>query len=148
MRGGHLLLACLCAGAAFAQGGTKPGLSDSARGPTPVLEAPVPPRLANWVNDDEKRPRSFDMQPPTIPHRIDGYQIDSKFNKCLDCHAREKTAFSQAVPVSPTHYFDRQGKQLPTISTRRYFCLQCHVAQEPVKAIVPNTFEPLARSKP
>ena len=52
------------------------------------------------------------MQPPTIPHRVDGYQVDKNFNKCLDCHARAKTEFSQAIPVSATHYIDRSGKVL------------------------------------
>ena len=56
------------------------------------------------------------MQPPTIPHRVDGYQVDKNFNKCLDCHARAKTEFSQAVPVSATHYIDRSGKVLDHIS--------------------------------
>jgi nitrate reductase NapA len=54
--------------------------------------------------------------------------------------AREKTPFSQAVPVSETHYLDRAGKVLDRISTRRYFCMQCHIAQEAVPPLVDNTF--------
>lgn len=114
---------------------------DAARGPVPILDATKPPRLTNWVNDDDRKPRNYDMQPPVIPHRVDGYQVDRNFNKCLDCHARERTGFTRAVPVSPTHYIDRSGKVLPTISTRRYFCMQCHVAQEPVQPLVRNGFE-------
>jgi cytochrome c-type protein NapB len=97
--------------------------------------------LGNAVNDDVRRPRNYDKQPPIIPHRVDGYQVDKNFNKCLDCHARAKTDFSQAVPVSETHYMDRSGKVLPQISTRRYFCPQCHLAQDPVPALVGNSFE-------
>src|SRR5262245_30680479 len=67
---------------------------DAARGPIAVPDTTQPPRLGNTVNDDVKRPRNYDMQPPTIPHRIDGYQVDKNFNKCLDCHARGKTDFS------------------------------------------------------
>ncbi|MEY4564875.1 MAG: hypothetical protein RLZZ618_4152 [Pseudomonadota bacterium] len=115
---------------------------DAARGPAPVLQTTTPPRLTNWSNDDQKRPRNYAMQPPTIPHRIDSYQVDRNFNKCLDCHALARTEFSQATPVSPTHYYNRDGKQLKSISTRRYFCLQCHVAQEPVQPIVGNSFSP------
>lgn len=143
----HIVLAALClvGGTAFAQQkASAPASSaffDAARGRTPIPESTDPPRLTNWVNNDERRPRNYDMQPPTIPHRIDGYQVDRNFNKCLDCHALERTGFTQAVPVSPTHYIDRAGKTLPTISTRRYFCLQCHVAQEPVRGIVGNSFE-------
>lgn len=113
---------------------------DAARGPTPITGTTEPPRLGNQVNDDKRVERNYSQQPPVIPHRIDGYQVDKNFNKCLDCHAREKTAFSQAIPVSATHYIDRSGKVLDHISTRRYFCKQCHVAQENVPSLVGNGF--------
>lgn len=115
-------------------------LVDAMRGKTPILQATQPPRLSNAVNDDNRMPRSFAQQPPVIPHRVDGYQIDRNFNKCLDCHARGKTEFSLAVPVSSTHYMNREGKVLAQVSTRRYFCMQCHVPQEPVKPLVGNSF--------
>ena len=120
--------------------GAPPGLTDPARGPVAIPEATQPPRLGNAVNDDVRRPRNFDLQPPTIPHRIDGYQVDKNFNKCLDCHARAKTDVSQAVPVSDTHYRDRSGKVLDHVSTRRYFCMQCHVPQDAVRPLVGNSF--------
>jgi cytochrome c-type protein NapB len=113
---------------------------DTLRGPVPITATTEPPRLGNAVNDDNRPKRNYSAQPPIIPHRIDGYQVDKNFNKCLDCHAREKTAFSQATPVSATHYIDRSGKVLDRISTRRYFCKQCHVAQENVPPLVGNTF--------
>ena len=117
--------------------------SDGLRGPTPIPETTRPPRLGNAVNDDQRLPRNYDLQPPIIPHRVDGYQIDKNFNKCLDCHARDKTGVSLAVPVSRTHYVDRAGKVLDRVSTQRYFCRQCHVPQQPDKAPVGNTFRPL-----
>jgi cytochrome c-type protein NapB len=54
------------------------------------------------------------------------------------------------VPVSESHYVDRRGLQLPQVSTRRYFCMQCHVAQEAVQPLVGNTFRGLevAAQKP
>ena len=113
---------------------------DAMRGPTPIIATTEPPRMGNAVNDDNRLKRNFSYQPPIIPHRIDGYQVDKNFNKCLDCHAREKTDFSQAIPVSKTHYIDRSGKTLDHISTRRYFCKQCHVAQENVAPLVGNGF--------
>jgi nitrate reductase (cytochrome), electron transfer subunit len=113
---------------------------DPLRGPVAITATTTPPRLGNAVNDDHRLARNFSQQPPVIPHRIDGYQVDRNFNKCLDCHARGRTAFSQAVPVSSTHYVDRAGKVLEHISTRRYFCKQCHVAQEPVAPLVDNGF--------
>ena len=114
---------------------------DAMRGPVPIPDATHPPLLGNAVNNDVRRPRNYDLQPPIIPHRVDGYQVDRNFNKCLDCHARAKTAFSQAVPVSATHYIDRSGKVLDHVSTRRYFCMQCHVAQDPVQPLVGNSFQ-------
>jgi cytochrome c-type protein NapB len=114
--------------------------ADALRGPTPITATTAPPRLGNAINDDNRPKRNYSQQPPIIPHRIDGYQVDKNFNKCLDCHAREKTAFSQATPVSATHYIDRNGKVLDRISTRRYFCKQCHVAQENVPPLVGNGF--------
>jgi cytochrome c-type protein NapB len=115
-------------------------LVDAMRGPTAITATTEPPRLGNAVNDDVRLKRNYSYQPPVIPHRIDGYQVDKNFNKCLDCHAREKTDFSQAVPVSKTHYIDRSGKTLDHISTRRYFCKQCHVAQDNVPPLVGNAF--------
>jgi nitrate reductase (cytochrome), electron transfer subunit len=116
-------------------------LVDAARGPTPVTEEATPARLGNAINDDVRLKRNHRYQPPVIPHRVDGYQVDKNFNKCLDCHARAKTQFSQAIPVSATHYFDRDGKVLDHVSTRRYFCQQCHVAQDAVPPLVGNAFK-------
>lgn len=130
----------LCVGAAIVAVQAQP-FTDAARGPTPIVESTKPPQLGNAINDDLRRTRNYTMQPPTIPHRVDGYQVDKNFNKCLDCHARAKTAVSQAVPVSITHYMDRDGRMLGQVSTRRYFCMQCHVAQDAVRPIVPNTFQ-------
>ena len=137
----RVLISALGLMAAVAWAQSSPNLVDAARGPVPVPELTHPPLLGNAVNDDVRRPRNYDMQPPTIPHRVDGYQIDKNFNKCLDCHARAKTEVSQAVPVSATHYIDRSGTVLPQISTRRYFCMQCHVAQDAVQPIIGNSFE-------
>jgi cytochrome c-type protein NapB len=139
----HLtLLLCLCAGLATAQP-QQPArpFTDAARGPTPITETTKPPPLTNAINDDVRRTRNYAMQPPTIPHRVDGYQVDKNFNKCLDCHARAKTEMSQAIPVSVTHYMDRDGRMLGQVSTRRYFCMQCHVAQDAARPIVANDFQ-------
>ena len=136
-----LLAAVLPLAVAFAQTpASAPGFKDAARGATPIPAESSPPQLRNAINDDNRLKRNYSLQPPIIPHRVDGYQVTKDFNKCLDCHARERTAFSQAVPVSETHYIDRNGKVLPRISTRRYFCQQCHVAQEPVPPLVGNGF--------
>ena len=115
-------------------------LVDPLRGPAPIVEEAMPPRLGNAINDDQRVRRNHPDQPPVVPHRVDGYQVDRNFNKCLDCHARERTELSKAIPVSRTHYVDRAGKVLDRVSTRRYFCQQCHVAQDAVAPMVGNTF--------
>ena len=136
-----VLMLCMTAGMAVAQQQPARTFTDAARGPTPILETTKPPLLGNSINDDLRRTRNYAMQPPVIPHRVDGYQVDKNFNKCMDCHARGKTDVSQAIPVSITHYMDRDGNVLGQVSTRRYFCMQCHVAQDNVRPIVNNTFQ-------
>lgn len=99
-----------------------------------------PAKLTDAVNNDQKRSRAYPMQPPTIPHKIDGYQIDKKANQCMSCHARQRVHESQAPMISVTHFMDRDGNFLAEVSPRRYFCTQCHVPQMGSKPIVENTF--------
>jgi cytochrome c-type protein NapB len=129
-----LLLACT---AAAAQG----TLVDRMRGPVPIAEEPKPPPLGNAENRDVRRERSYSMQPPTIPHKIDNYQVDLNVNACLNCHRRGRAAETQAIAVSVSHYMDRDGNFLAEISPRRYFCEQCHVVQHDAKPLVGNRFE-------
>ena len=100
-------------------------LADPMRGRTAVGDESKPPPMHPVENKDQRRERAYSMQPPTIPHKIDGYQVDKRFNRCLDCHAREKAFESRAVPLSVTHYMDRTGNVLGEVSPRRYFCNQC-----------------------
>ncbi len=102
---------------------------------------PDPPRMAAVENKDIKRKRAYPMQPPTIPHKIDNYQVDINANKCMSCHSRKLSEDSQAPMVSVTHYMDRDGNFLADISARRYFCNQCHVVQHEVKPTLENQFE-------
>jgi cytochrome c-type protein NapB len=95
----------------------------------PVAEIPV-------ENRRQQRMRETDRAVAVLDHA----RVDRRLER-LDCHARAKTEVSQAVPVSATHYIDRSGKVLPQISTRRYFCMQCHVAQDAVLPLVGNSFE-------
>ncbi|MDX1594586.1 MAG: nitrate reductase cytochrome c-type subunit [Gammaproteobacteria bacterium] len=114
---------------------------DSMRGQVPVDSEPQAPRMANVENRDLRRERNYPMQPPTIPHKIDQYQVDLNTNKCLSCHSRRRVEESQAPMVSVTHYMDRDGNFLAEVSPRRYFCGQCHVPQTDARPLVDNTFE-------
>lgn len=109
------------------------------RGTAPDQESPAP-RISNFEDNSEKRPRNYPEQPPTIPHDIEGYQIDRNANKCLSCHARSRTGDSGAPMVSITHFMDRDNQFLAAVSPRRYFCTQCHVPQKEVEPLVGNSF--------
>jgi len=139
-----LLLVAAGATAQTAQvGGTRGTAvhSDSMRGPTAIADETKPPPLTNPENKDVRRERVYSMQPPTIPHKIDNYQIDKNVNMCLNCHSRGRAPLTQAVAVSVSHYMDRDGNFLAEVSPRRYFCEQCHVAQVEAKPLVENRFE-------
>jgi len=109
-------------------------------GGTLTQDQPAPP-LAADENKDIRRERNYPEQPPTIPHTIAGYRIDTNSNKCLSCHSRANSARVQAPMISITHYMDRDGQPLAAVAPRRYFCVQCHVPQKDVKPLVGNTFE-------
>lgn len=111
------------------------------RGNAPLNQEGEAPPLAKPENNDKKRKRNYPMQPPVIPHNIQGYQVDTKVNKCLSCHARKRAEDSQAPMISVTHYMDRDGNFLADVSPRRYFCFQCHVEQTDAKPLVKNTFK-------
>ena len=132
-----LLAVAIAAGASSLTAQT---VTSGLRGPTPLNdEGPAPPMLPNR-NTSEREVRNYPEQPPVIPHAIDGYQVDLNGNKCLSCHARARTGESQAPMVSITHFMDRDGQFLASVSPRRFFCTQCHVPQHEVKAPVENTF--------
>ena len=136
----------LAMGAAVAQG--TPGLVNGLRGNTPLAEEGKPPPLPKTVNDDQRRARSYPAQPPVIPHQTDNYQVDLRFNKCMDCHGRARTQESGAPMVSVTHFQDRDGNMLGEISPRRYFCTQCHVPQADTRVPVKNTFQDFYNVQP
>ncbi len=96
--------------------------------------------MVNAENNDKKRVRSYAMQPPTIPHKTDNYQVDRFANKCMTCHSRTRAPETQATPISINHYQDRDGNFLADVSPRRYFCEQCHVVQMETEPIVKNRF--------
>ncbi|HEY5802716.1 MAG TPA: nitrate reductase cytochrome c-type subunit [Lysobacter sp.] len=114
---------------------------DALRRGVPVDQEAAPLPMARVENVDRKRERAYPMQPPTIPHAIDGYQVDKNSNRCMLCHARANAEKFQAPPVSVTHYMDRDDQFLASISSRRYFCNQCHVVQTDAPVLVTNTFE-------
>jgi cytochrome c-type protein NapB len=115
-------------------------VSSGLRGSTPLNEEGPAAPIAPLRNSAEKETRNYPEQPPVIPHTTEGYQIDMNGNKCLSCHARARTGESQAPMVSITHFMDRDGQFLASVSPRRFFCTECHVPQSMVTPPVTNDF--------
>ena len=133
-----LFAGLLTAGLVLAQ--NAPSVTLPLRGPTPLDEVAAAPRMTPQKNTAEKETRNYPEQPPVIPHSIEGYQVDLNGNKCLTCHARARTGESKAPMLSITHFMDREGQFLASVSPRRFFCTQCHVPQYDAKAPIDNTF--------
>lgn len=109
------------------------------RGGTP-LEQDNPATVHRQERDHPVSDRDFVQQPPLVPHTVSGYQITKNYNKCMDCHAWQKSKEAGATKVSATHFKTRDGVELDSISPRRYFCNQCHVPQSDAKPLVNNTY--------
>jgi nitrate reductase (cytochrome), electron transfer subunit len=135
------LMLMLVATLALAQTAPAPVHREPFRGDSTFTDTTRPPRLVGAENKDVKRVRSYAMQPPTIPHAVDNYQIDRFANKCMMCHSRVGAGDSQATPISITHYTDRNGSFLADVDARRYFCDTCHVVQMDVDLRVRSRFE-------
>ena len=85
--------------------------------------------------------RSYKLQPPMVPHEVDKYEINLKVNGCMDCHSEKTFEEKKAPKVGDSHYQTRDGKVLSTISSRRYFCNQCHAPQVGADPLVQNNFQ-------
>ncbi len=91
--------------------------------------------------------RDYVQQPPLIPHDIEGYTINLKFNKCMTCHSWANYREAGATKISQTHFADRTGDVHANVAARRYFCNQCHVPQVDAAPLVENEFKPLPSIK-
>ncbi len=117
-----------------------PGHVDRMRGMTPITDEATPPPFVDPDDSSVRRARNYAMQPPVIPHKIDGYQLDTHVNRCMFCHARTRVEDSKAPMISVTHFMNRDGNFLAELSPRQYFCLQCHVPQVPLAPLVESQF--------
>jgi cytochrome c-type protein NapB len=116
----------------------------SERGDMPVAEEfEQAPLLHQYQKDGLPIERSYLLQPPLIPHQIEGYTVTPKFNKCMSCHSWTKYKEANATKISQTHFESRDGIVMANVSALRYFCVQCHVPQTNAKPLVENTFQPV-----
>ncbi len=84
--------------------------------------------------------RSYKQQPPMIPHKTEKDTINLKTNTCLKCHSKATAKKEKAPVVGESHFKDRDDKVLEKISSRRYFCDQCHAPQLDASPLVKNEF--------
>lgn len=115
----------------------------SLRGHEIINETSRVSEMKHYQKDGEVIKREYIQQPPLIPHKIEGYQVTAKYNKCLTCHSWNNYKQSGATKISQTHFEDREKNVLANVSARRYFCVQCHVPQATAAPLVENTFKPI-----
>ena len=115
----------------------------SLRGNTALTEISAAPQVRRLDKDSGPLDRAYMQQPPLIPHKIEGYIINLKSNKCLSCHSWANARQNNAPRISQTHFQDRQNRSQANVSALRYFCLQCHVPQTNARQLVENTFKPV-----
>lgn len=132
-----LVLAVL--GMAVASEPADPPRPDGVRGAA-FGDTPEAPPIAGVTEREGRMERNYPEQPPVIPHNVEGYQLDKRFNRCLDCHSRSASPDSGAPMVSVTHFMDRDKQVLAAVSPVRYFCTQCHVPQTDAEPMVENQF--------
>lgn len=115
---------------------------NSLRGADSVPATQMAPELLKFVNDKENIERTFEEQPPLVPHSNEKYTINLTTNKCLDCHMKQEGKDkAKSVEMSESHFVDRSGKILAKPTAARHFCNQCHVPQVDAPPLVGSTFQ-------
>jgi len=118
---------------------TQAAALDSLRGDALDKMSAEPPKH-KLVIQKEGFERSFKEQPPMVPHEVDKYEVNLKINGCLKCHSEATYEKEKAPRIGDSHYVDRDGNVLETLSSRRYFCNQCHAPQLTGEPLVENEF--------
>jgi cytochrome c-type protein NapB len=114
---------------------------ESLRGATSIPDDNAAPESVRQDTPDGTFERAYRQQPPLIPHKIDGYQIDQGVNQCIQCHDWPYNVDQGAPKISETHYTNRDGVALDEVSRSRWFCNQCHVPQSNARELVSNDFK-------
>ncbi|WP_133511857.1 nitrate reductase cytochrome c-type subunit [Candidatus Thiosymbion oneisti] len=124
-------------------GGAMPTFAvDSLRGAAiEAMSTPPAKRKVDVVEGGIER--TFEQQPPLIPHKIENYRLNLRQNGCMRCHSKAAAEKENTKPPSANHFVDRDGKELAKLSSRRYFCTQCHMVQIKGEPLVENSFQGL-----
>lgn len=110
---------------------------------TAVDQAPEAKKyLGGKPGGQEKVARTFNSQPPVIPHAVENFdEITLEENQCLTCHSTANYQKKKAPKIGDSHFRDREGKVLPETSALRHNCVQCHVPQVDAPPLVENDFK-------
>jgi len=115
---------------------------NSLRGAEALPATPQAPELMKFISDKENVDRTFEEQPPLVPHENEKYVINLTTNKCLDCHMKQDgKEEAKSVEMSESHFIDRNGKKLAKPTGGRHFCTQCHVPQVDAKPLIGTSFQ-------
>ena len=135
------LATLLAASAAMAfTAGSLAGTVESLRG-SALTKASAEPSRKKLMEVKGGIERSYKEQPPVVPHEVDKYEVNLKTNGCLKCHSPETYEREKSPKIGDSHFLDRDGNKMDKLSSRRYFCNQCHVPQLAGDPLVENTFE-------
>ena len=100
------------------------------------------PTLLKYIKDKENVARTFEEQPPVVPHENEKYAINLQQNKCLECHMKQEGKDeAKSVEMSESHFIDRNGNKLDKPAGSRHFCTQCHVPQMDLTPLVETSFQ-------
>lgn len=136
-RTAFFLFSVICA-VMFAVAGVAAEKYKSLRGDAGIPGKSTVPAPMDWKPEESAIARTFEHQPPLVPHTVQEYDITTSDNDCLDCHGDPDSG--APLPHS-SHFVDREGKATESVSSQWYFCTQCHVGQVDVKPLVENTFQ-------
>jgi cytochrome c-type protein NapB len=116
----------------------------SLRGVPEIPATTTPPELMAFIKDKENVPRTFEEQPPVVPHESEKYTINLQENKCLECHMKQPGKDeAKSVEMSESHFINRNGEKLDHPAGSRHFCTQCHVPQVDAPPLVGSNFKSL-----
>lgn len=98
-------------------------------------------QLGKKPGAQEKIARTFDGQPPLIPHATENFdEVTLEDNQCLDCHSAETYVKKNAPKISDTHFVGATGEKLAGTDNRRHACQVCHVPQFDAPPLIDNAF--------
>lgn len=85
--------------------------------------------------------RGFTGQPPLVPHSVEGYDIGTAENACLECHIDDEFKGRKMPKMSASHFTKTAGGGAPAVlNNLKWQCDNCHVPQVAAQPLVGNDF--------